>query len=708
MKPFTFYPHQRDQLARAALADGAIVAWDPGLGKTFAIFAWPWMKQCRRQLIVAPGQLHDQIIAEGEKFFGVTAKPLTCQEDFYKYELWKSAPTDPPKSIQDIDYYITDYHALGMNGADELPTEKPNAAFKKRVFDFIKASVNTPFSCKEITSRKLKDASKPAEPAALTTLFDLKPELANSRRLKAAILHQLTIHYPPLFDNAETIQLRFNEIQRLGAKALIQSGLSGERAANTLAELKAMAVNRAKEWLEPFASWHMGIGQTRGDGDDTIRCVRLPSLSSLCRTAFDSAVCDEATRIKGMVTYLAHGVRNLEAPYRVVLTGTPIKNRLPDIFALAHWVAKAGKEGNARFPYGSETKHRDEFSKGHLVMEENLSANKRAEANGESRRYVKQTNRICNIHRVWKQFGSIILRTRKEDATDQPVKKEIIPVITRPGTSQLETYKYHLENPPECENKMAAKAVQLNYLRQATLCPWSMSIGEEAPAVSPYQMTPKLYSLLDLTSQLIEEGEQFVIFSPFLEFSRILSRYMEESGIRYCRVDGTNSPKQRGAKAQEFKKRTYSVMIAGLKSMGEGISLECASHLALPSIELAYDINAQAIERVHRLSSPKDVKIYIFSMDNSVDLRLVNAFAEKGDSSDLALDGRLFDQEKKEISADDIIREEIAAFRHTNESIDESELLKSWRSTLRGKLIAAQKQYDIHHGLLKQADTTAA
>src|ERR1035437_3943648 len=66
---FSFRSYQRDDIARASLHDGAIIAWDPGLGKTMAMFAWPWLKRSRHCLIVAPATLHDQIIAEGNEKF---------------------------------------------------------------------------------------------------------------------------------------------------------------------------------------------------------------------------------------------------------------------------------------------------------------------------------------------------------------------------------------------------------------------------------------------------------------------------------------------------------------------------------------------------------------------------------------------------------------------------------------------------------------
>ena len=50
-----FKPFQREDPARAAMHDGAIIGWEPGLGKTFSAFAWPLIKQASRCLLVVPG-----------------------------------------------------------------------------------------------------------------------------------------------------------------------------------------------------------------------------------------------------------------------------------------------------------------------------------------------------------------------------------------------------------------------------------------------------------------------------------------------------------------------------------------------------------------------------------------------------------------------------------------------------------------------------
>ena len=105
-----------------------------------------------------------------------------------------------------------------------------------------------------------------------------------------------------------------------------------------------LAITRHRE----FSS---GIGETRNG----IKCVYSPSLADLCQDCFSVCVVDEGTKIKGDNTIIGTGVRQINAPFRLVLTATPIKNRFPDVFYLAHYVCGGHEEPTARFPYGNWT-----------------------------------------------------------------------------------------------------------------------------------------------------------------------------------------------------------------------------------------------------------------------------------------------------------------------------------------------------------------
>ena len=160
-----------------------------------------------------------------------------------------------------------------------------------------------------------------------------------------------------------------------------------------------------------------GIGESKGG----IKCIYSPSLADLCQDCFAACVIDEGTKIKGDHTIIGTGVRQINAEFRLVLTATPIKNRFPDLFHLAHYVSGGHEEPTARFPYGKVDKQ--DFAEEFLVSERNLTKEQMNDGQRGTRRFVKFTPQVCNVHRAWKLLAPIILRRRKDDCGEDIVPK---------------------------------------------------------------------------------------------------------------------------------------------------------------------------------------------------------------------------------------------------------------------------------------------
>ena len=123
-----------------------------------------------------------------------------------------------------------------------------------------------------------------------------------------------------------------------------------------------------------------------------------------------------------------------------------------------------------------------------------------------------------------------------------------------------------------------------------------------------------------------------MIFSPFTDFSSDLAARFGQAGVPYLKLDGAITPTKRGSMVKRFKNKEVPILIAGIDSMGEGYSLDNASHLVLPSLSWAFDSNTQAVERVHRLTSKKPVTIYCMVTKGTIDERLASLWQERGDS----------------------------------------------------------------------------
>lgn len=597
---FRFRQFQREDIAVAAMHDGAIIAWDPGMGKTMALFSWPILKQARRVLIVAPASLHDQIRTEGRDKFKVECIVIRNQEVAAELIRKGIIPTATTPANDEEPYsgmpqfFITDYRWLGYNGADEW-----------------------------------KQGAEPED------------GLDDDDKTEACSIHRESM---------------FNPIHCL-----------------RMHTSKGHGVTEYKD--ENFKN----IGLCMRD----IKCVHIPMLATLLQDSFDCVVCDEAVRLKAGVSHNANGVLTLNPQYRLALTGTPIKNKLPDLFFLACWVTGFHAGPTARWPYGNTTEDRAEFAKAHSILEENITAWQRTK-----RRSIRVTNKICNLHRLWKLLAPIIVRRRKDQIGADLVTKTIIPISIQPGTDQQSAYAFAVDHPAEKKSILATLGAQLAELRQAASCPDSPMLRQRSTA-----HTPKLHAILTLCAEILERGEQVVIFSPYQHLSSTISASLKSSGIDHAMLDGRTTPTRRGQLAAKFKHKDYPILICGMNSMGEGHNFDQCPNLILPSVEWAYDVNAQAIERVHRLSSKKPVNIYAFVTKGTIDEKLTAVFSEKGDSSDLALDGKLSEKVTEELNLADLLNAAIENFSPTQDTIDERALLAAFPTTILPRLLSAQKTW---------------
>ncbi len=722
---FTFRTYQKDDLARAAMHDGCILGWDPGMGKTMAIFSLPFLKHARFALIVAPGGLHEQIIDEGREKFGVIVTPLPDQETALRFmregilpmpgkqgsmnnDLGKmideedssnSSITDHLSSVADPQFFITSYTALGYNGADEWAAAQPNELLRHRRLSMLRRAVEFPDP--ELASRMAALTWKTQCKAGDWEILSL-PAGSSADSIKAALRTGALLFHPHVRGGDKDCIHRWNRMKNAAQTLLKLSDAAMDKLVHSIDMDHALLI--AADALEKCEA---GIGTERSypssildpssslvDPTHSIKCVFQPTLASLITGIFDFTICDEAVRIKSGCAYQAQGVLRMTGRCRYALTGTAIKNKLPDLFFLASWVTGHTEAAIARWPYGNKMEDRGQFSRDFGVMEENLTKQEKAEENGFKPPVPKVTTQICNVHRLWRILGCVFIGRKKDDIEGcDIVGKTIVPIRVMPGKEQKVVYKFHLDNPPKKKTPLASIGTQLQYLRQAALNPGTCKLpaGKSSRSTSPW--TPKHIGILQLAETLLAQGEQLVIFSPFCDFGQGLSDRFTEAGIPHLKLDGETSPKKRGSMIKRFKSGEMPILIAGINSMGEGHNLDTCSHLVLPSLDWAFDTNSQAVDRVHRLTSKKDVTIYVMVTKGTIDERLTNLWQEKGDAADLALYGRLSEHDREEIDLGQLLRDAVKDFDPKAEVLDETEVADQWKSTIRPALTASFTHY---------------
>jgi hypothetical protein len=685
-KSVRFKGFQREDYARAALHDGVILGHDTGGGKGLALFVWPCLKTGffsgvkalkpkGAVLLVAPGDLHEQVMDEGREKFHATTTVIDSQEKFLRL-----STVNGTTGVRQLPpgFYITSYTQLGTNGVAEFPGLRDCLAA---------GSINGLFA------------------------EDSDVEAYHGQR---GILCQL--HYERL------------RVLPEATPAGLKSALKAAIAANW--ELRAEyteAYEQCRHFAGPFNQltdesflWLHGqmlraryvecrqnIGHTEYINHRKIKCVYSATLADLSSDTFDCVAVDEGVKMKGETTHIGLGVRQMTPKYRLVLTATPIKNRLPDIFWLAWWAAGGHSEASPRWPFADDPADSEAFAEEFLISERNITA----QEEGKSR-YKKRTPQVCNVHKLWKLFAPIVLRRRKKDFGEDVVPKHRNIVRMPLGLHQAMVYQHHLLAKYKDGKGRPAIGPQLQALRIAAANPSSALLkhvpgpaNKHLPHVSNHDYTPKVHAALKLIHQIMARGEQVVIFSAFQDSLDTLSARLNQSGIKHLVADGRMSQTKRGQAIKQFKlggprayteghtHRTseYPVLLAGIESVAEGHSMNLCNNVILMCYSWAYDKFEQAINRAHRLNSPWPVNVYPIICDNSIDRKLEALIQEKGDAAELVLDGHLLGELSSEVNLAellDIARREF----NTKNTVDEAVLARQWPD-LRTGLAATMVQW---------------
>lgn len=133
-----------------------------------------------------------------------------------------------------------------------------------------------------------------------------------------------------------------------------------------------------------------------------------------------------------------------------------------------------------------------------------------------------------------------------------------------------------------------------------------------------------------------------VIFSGWTTYLDLIEYALDEHSIKYNRLDGTMSVKQRTAVLDEFKSDDdIIVILVSIKAGGQGLNLTSASKVYMMEPQFNPGVEQQAIDRVHRLGQTRDVEIKHFIMEESIEEKIQKMQERKQELARLAMEKKL-------------------------------------------------------------------
>ena len=294
-------------------------------------------------------------------------------------------------------------------------------------------------------------------------------------------------------------------------------------------------------------------------------------------------IIDEAQYIKNPVTQSAKSVKLLKARTRFALTGTPIENRISELWSIFDYLMPGFLFGYQRFKREYEIP---------IVKEQDEKALKK-------------------LHQL---TGPFVLRRLKRDVLKElPEKLETV-VYSRCGAKQHEIYTaeaLQLKKQLEQLGDLQILA-QLTRLRQLccdpSLC-YSNYKGESA----------KLDTCMELLTSAIEGGHKILLFSQFTSMLSIIEKRLQQQGITYYLLTGATKKEERIRLTGAFQQDDVPVFLISLKAGGTGLNLTAADMVIHYDPWWNVAVQNQATDRAHRIGQTKQVSVFRLIMKDTIE-----------------------------------------------------------------------------------------
>jgi len=443
------------------------------------------------------------------------------------------------------------------------------------------------------------DLEQPAPPALsnLASMAERFSEIA-----EAPLPKDLNAELRP-YQRAGVNWLSFLRRARMGALLADDMGLG--KTLQTLAALSGRCLvvcptSVMGNWRDEAAKFRPGLsvnifhGSNRSlnNADITITSYALVrnDRETLGAIDWDCVVLDEAQAIKNPKSQTAQAAYALSASFRVALSGTPVENRLDELWSVMNFCNRGllGGRGDFDVRYARPIAAGDNSALSKLRQRTKPFVLRRlkTEVAPELPPRLESTLHVA----LEAEERSIY------DAVAAAARKEVAGILAKGGS-------------------VMAALEQLLRLRQAACHP-ALVPGQTANTSS------KVARLVEVLGNAVADGHKALVFSQWTTLLDLIEPHLQTADIDFARLDGTTA--NRDAVVKRFQdSKGPPVMLMSLKAGGTGLNLVAADHVFICDPWWNPAAEAQAADRAHRIGQDKPVIIYRMVSDDTVEERIV-------------------------------------------------------------------------------------
>lgn len=328
---------------------------------------------------------------------------------------------------------------------------------------------------------------------------------------------------------------------------------------------------------------------------------------SLSEVNWASVTLDEAQNIKNMHTKQSRAIRKLRGEHHLALTGTPVENRLSELWAIFDFIYK-GYLGSFR-----------KFQEGYIAPIERDDSE-------EHKRKLRLKIRPFLMRRT-KQDPDLLL-----NLPDKQEQREYCPLTTEQAAlyeSLIQETLHKLETLTGFEKKGLILKM-LSKLKQLCNHPALYLKEGFGSAEDMMERSEKLARIVTLAAEIAGRGEQCLIFTQYIGMGHLLQHCLSELyDIDTPFLSGSMPKQQRDNLVEAFQEKEFPIFLLSLKAGGTGLNLTAANHVLHADRWWNPAVENQATDRAYRIGQTKFVHVHKFVTIGTIEEKIDKLLSEK-------------------------------------------------------------------------------
>jgi hypothetical protein len=328
------------------------------------------------------------------------------------------------------------------------------------------------------------------------------------------------------------------------------------------------------------------------------------------RANWDLIILDEGQRIKNWETKISSVIKGLKSRFALVLSGTPLENRLDDLYSVVQFVDDRRLGPGFRF----FNRHRVLTETGKVLGYKNLAELRQA-------------------------LQPILLRRTRDS-----VRLELPPRTTEfvripPTDEQFELHNTHMRVVASIIRKKFINEMDLLRLQKALLMCRMVADSTFLLDRQPPGYSTKLAELDNLIERLFdEEGRKVIVFSEWTRMLDLIEPLLKKRGLGFVRLDGGVPQKQRQQLVESFQHDPDCKLFLTTNAGSTGLNLQAANTVINVDLPWNPAVLEQRIARAHRMGQTQPVQVFVLVTENTIEENLLATIAAKKELALAALD----------------------------------------------------------------------